>query len=373
MGKLWRREKDGDGKSKLVEEDLSALAISRPTVIYLSGFLTNNNQPGFIAGGIKKTKELLAGRMDDGSTPEVLAWSHTSLANLFNLAAYNMLPSRRASKAGYELGAGVLMPLLARDFKRDGKGNVSGTPLPAEEARKRLRNVTFLGYSAGSIVAQETFNATLKMMKGIGYKEKDARALLKEVALLSVGTISRPSKETDRFTTFYLVASNDRINRMKNWIWGTMGTALRTIFTRYGWKKNSKKLSMRPLSKSSLFFSAAVRPRLYEWSYDKDGQKKEKKWFQPLYPKWLLRRSYHELPHYVTTDDHNNPFSRIALYTLTNAVNRKGPVTPEQLVRPPAQDDLHGEEAKAAYAEKLDRAKRPPPASMTATPKRFLF
>ncbi|MBI1216809.1 MAG: hypothetical protein GC185_13465 [Alphaproteobacteria bacterium] len=372
MGKLWSRKKDDAGKAQLVEADLSALTVTRPTVIYVSGFLTNNNRPGFIAGGIKQTEALLEGRLNDGGSPDVYAWSHTSLANLFNLAAYNMFPGRRASKAGYELGAGVLMPLVAKDFTRDKKGKVSGTPLPPEEARAKLRNVTFFGYSAGSIVAQETFNATLKMMKGIGYDEKDARGLLKEVALLSVGTISRPSKEVDRFSTVYLVASNDRINRMKNWIWGTMGTALRTVFTRYGWKKDKKELSVRPLSKSSLFLSAAVRPTLYEWKYDEDGQRKEKKWFQPLYPKWLLRRSYHELPHYITTDDNNNPFSRIALYTLTNAVNRTSTPDPAELVKPPAQD-IHDEEAKAAYADKIERAKRPSPAGLNGVPKKSLF
>jgi hypothetical protein len=372
MGKLWNRQPDENGKAQLREAKLAGLSITRPTVIYLSGFLTNNNQPGFIAGGIKKTQELLQGTMEDGGTPDVYAWSHTSLANLFNLAAYNMFPGRRASQAGYDLGAAVLMPLVAQDFKRDEKGNVSGTPLPADEARARLRNVTFFGYSAGSIVAQETFNATLKMMRQIGYAEKDARAVLKDVVLLSVGTISRPSKETDRFTTVYIVASNDRVNRMKNWIWGTMGTALRTLFTRYGWKKDKKDLTVRPLSKSSLFISAAVRPTLYEWHYDDKGARKEKKWFQPLYPKWLLRRSYHELPHYVTTDDNNNPFSRIALYTLANAVNRTQTTDPQELVKPPAQD-LHGVEAQAAYADRIERAKRPPPASMSRVPKRPLF
>lgn len=369
MGKLWRRQQEGTGKTTLAEVDMTALEIARPTVIYLSGFLTNNNKPGFISGGIKKTQELLHGRMNDGTTPDVLAWSHTSLLNLFNLAAYNMRPAARASRAGYELAESVLMPLVAKNFTRDAQGKISGTPLPEAQAREKLRNVTLFGYSAGTIVAQETFNAALKMMKQTGYDEKTARSVLKEVVLLSVGTISRPSKETDRFTTVYLVASNDRVNRMKNWIWGTMGTALRTLFTRYGYAKDVKDLSVRPLSPSSLFFSAAVRPTLYEWQYGQDGQRKEKKWFDPLYPKWTMRRSYHELPHYVTTDDANNPFSRVALYTLTNAVNRTQTPQTTALVQPPAQP-LHDEAAKAAYAERIARAMRPTPASLERIPRR---
>lgn len=365
MGKLWKRSQDDGGKSRLDEIDLPNLRIEKPTLVYLSGFLTNNNRPGYVAGGIKKMQEMLKDRTDVTEQPEVYAWSHTSLRNLFNLAAYNMFPGRRASKAGYDLGAGVLMPLVAKDFTRDKKGKVAGTPLPVEEAKKNLRNVTFFGYSAGSIVAQETFNATRKMMQKIGYKEKDARALLKEVALISVGTISRPSKETDRFSTVYLVASNDRINRFKNWIWGTLGTALRVIFGRYGLDKKNKDLSIRPLSDSSLFLTTSVRPTLYEWKYTDAGQKESKKWFDPLYPKWTLRRSYHELPHYLTTDDENNRFSRIALYAMINAVNRKDSIKPQQLIAPPAgsKDDV-GE-----YSKRIEQALKPAPAQFAGRKK----
>lgn len=361
MGKLWKRSQDASGKSRLDEIDLQALRVDRPTVVYLSGFLTNNNRPGYIAGGIKKVQELLVNRPALAEQPQVYAWSHSGLRNLFNLAAYNALPGSRASKAGYDLGAGVLMPLVAKDFSRDAKGNVSGTPLPPEEAKKRLRNVTFFGYSAGSIVAQETFNATLKMMKKTGYAEKDARKILGEVVLVSVGTISRPSKETGRFTTVYLVASNDRINRMKNWIWGTLGTALRVVFGRYGRDKKSKELTVRPLSDKSLFVTTSVRPTLYEWQYTEAGGRAAKKWFDPLYPKWTLRRSYHELPHYVTTDDANNRFARIALYTLINAVNRKDTPEPLKLIAPPGQDD-HSPEAQEAYRKRIAQALRPAPA-----------
>ncbi|HYD17202.1 MAG TPA: hypothetical protein VEF76_01825 [Patescibacteria group bacterium] len=353
MGKLWHRQAGDDGKAQLQEIDLSTLKIDAPTVIYLSGFLTNNNQPGFISGGIKKTEELLAG----AAAGKVLAWSHTSLANLFNLAAYNILPSSRASQAGYDLAAAVLMPLVARDFTRDAKGGVSGAPLPEAEARANLRNVTLFGYSGGSIVAQETFNATLKMMKKIGYEEKAARAVLKEVALISVGTISRPSKERDRFTTVYLVASNDRINRAKNWIWGTLGTTLRSLF-RIARDANRKELTIRPLSDSSVFITTAVRPTLYEWEYGQNGEKLKKKWFQSLYPKWLGRRSYHELPHYVTTDENNNGFAKIVLHALTNAINRDAQVSPLALIAPPDDAAHH-----ASYRERIENAVRPMPAA----------
>jgi hypothetical protein len=259
----------------------------------------------------------------------------------------------------------VLMPLVAKDFVRNEDGSVSGTPLSLAEAKEKLRNVTFFGYSAGTIVAQETRNATMDMMKRIGWKEEDAKEALHEVCLVAVGVISRPSHETDRFRTIALVASNDRINRGKNWIWGGLGTALRTVFGRYASEKNTKDLTIRQLSDTYVFASTAVRPTYYEWKYDENGEKKEKKWFDPLYPKWARRRSYHELPHYVTTDDNNNQFARMALYALTNCINRGASPDVMKLIEPPANDTAT-QAAQDAYRARIEGAIRPMPAKLAA-------
>jgi hypothetical protein len=359
-GKLWHRVPDETGKAQLKEVDPSQLRIERPTVVYLSGFLTNNNRPEYVAGSIKRVEELLKTAPEGTVQPDIYAWSHKGLSNLFNLAIYDSLPNSRSSEAGYILGSSVLMPLVADGFKRLPDGSVEGTKISAEEATKRLRNVTFFGYSAGSIVAQETFNATMKMMKGVGYEETEARKLLKEVVLIAVGCISRPTKETDRYTTVCLVASNDRINRFKNMTWGPLGTLRRTFFSGYTIGKNSKDLSIRPLSDSSIFISAAVRPSLYEFKTDEQTGERQKKGFAPLYPSWTGRRSYHEMPHYVTVDDKNNPFARIALYALTNAVNRAGAPKALPLLNTPDGCPF-GPEAAQAYGLRLEQAMKPMP------------
>jgi hypothetical protein len=360
MGKLWQREQDGQGQSLLKEADWAALKVEGPVLVYLSGFLTTDRRPDYIAGGIKRMEELLKDRTL--AKPKIYAWSHGGLSNLFNLAAYNMRPNSRSSKAGYDLGASILMPLVAKGFSRAVDGMVQGTPLPLEDAKRNLRNVTFFGYSAGSVVAQETFNATLKMMRRIGYDEKDARKVLNEVVLVSAGTISRPSKEKDRFSTVYLIASNDRLNRFKNWVWGTMGTALRSVFDRFRRKGKEGDLTVRPLSATSVFISTTVRPSLYEWKYDEEGNRVAKKPFPPLYPAWTLRRSYHELPHYITTDDSNNNFSRIALYPLVNALDRADTPAPVKLIEPPANDNFDAA-AQAAYRARISLALKPMPGS----------
>lgn len=347
MGKLWQKTVNSAGKSELIEMNLETMQITQPTIVYLSGFLTNNNRLGYVAGSIKSVQELLANRPELPAVPTVYGWSHTSLRNLFNLAAYNTNPSSRSSDAGYDIGGGVLMPLVAKDFVRNKDGTVSGTPLSLEEAKKNLKNVTFFGYSAGAIVAQETYNATLKMMKGVGYDEKDAKAALNEVVLVAAGVFSRYTKENNRFTTVYLVATNDRMMRAKNWIWGTFGTMLRTVFKPFAQKQND--LSIRRLSETSILVSAPVSAKLHEWKYDDEGQRTEKKRIEPLYPIWSLRRSYHELPHYVTTDENHNSFANIALYALMNAVSRTGRLEPMQL--------LEAASSSAEYRQKIAKAK----------------
>jgi hypothetical protein len=352
------------------EVALTDVNITRPTMVYLSGFLTNDDRNDYVIGSMRRMTELIGNRPEIRQQPDIYGWTHTDLKNLFNLAVYNTFPGTRSSQAGYRVGSAILMPLVAKDFAYDEKsGKASGLPLPPEEARKNLKNVTLFGYSAGTVVAQETYNATRKMMRQIGFDDKTASELLKDVVLISTGAISRTTKERDRYTTVTLIASNDRINRAKNWIWGTVGSALQYLkLQTSAWGPHSKDLTITPLSETSLHATTSIRPSLYEWQYDKDGQRSHKRPIDPLYPKWQPRRSYHELPPYITTDDKNNQFSRIALYSLINAFNRSGRITPQELIQIPA-NDTHSPELQDAYRKRIETALRHEiPKRLKATP-----
>jgi hypothetical protein len=354
-GKLWQRIPDNSGKEQLHEVALDNFEINRPTVIYLSGFLTTNKSLGYVAGSIKQLKSLLEEAKTKTALPDVYSWSHKGLSNLFNLIAYDSFPSKRSSKAGYVLSSALIMPMVAEGFKRNEDGSLEGKPRDREEASKRLRNLTLFGYSAGTVVAQETHNASIKMMKELGYEEKEARSLLKEVVLISTGVVSRPTKETDRFTTINLIASNDRIHRFKNWLVGTVGTALRTVFTDYKWGKNVKRLNIKELSASSIFMTAAASKELKDEEVCKQtGEMKEKK-VEPLFPKWALMRSYHELQHYVTVNPKYNGFANVVLSALTNAVHRNQKTEPLKLIEPPTAGKLSSE-THDAYKERMQRA-----------------
>jgi hypothetical protein len=354
-GKLWQRIPDQTGKEQLYEVALDSFEINRPTVIYLSGFLTTNKSLGYVAGSIKQLKGLLEDSNLNSSSPDIYSWSHKGLSNLFNLIAYDTFPSKRSSKAGYILSSALIMPMVAEGYKRNEDGTIEGTPRNQEEARKRLRNLTLFGYSAGTVVAQETHNASLKMMKKIGYDEKEARSLLKEVVLISTGVVSRPTKETDRFTTINLIASNDRIHRFKNWLVGAVGTALRTIFTDYNWRKNYKSLNIKKLSPSSVFMTAAASRELKDEEICKQTGTLKEKIVEPLFPKWTFHRSYHELQHYVTLNPKYNGFANVVLCALTNAIDRRETTAPLDLIQPPAKGVLTTE-TNDAYKARLQRA-----------------
>ncbi len=342
MGKLWRRAKQDEVAAHgLQQVDLDTLRLEKPAVIFLTGFFTYDDTPQHIRAAFKGINELM-NATEQGRQADTYVWSHAGLKEIFNLAAYEAFPAKRASENGYDLSRGVIMPLVAKDFKMDADGNVTGTPLPPDEARRNLRNVTFFAYSAGTITAQECFNASVRMMKQVGYSDKDARDVLHEVALVSVGVMSRPGAEKNRFTTLYLEATNDRIVSMKNRMW----TPLRAVFDWF-----AKKLKIKTLSPHSAIITGPVKKKDRETRMQ-DGKPVQKE-IKGMLPKWFPFKSNHELPRYVTEDEDVSPFARIVQFSLGNAVARDRLLPPLDLLPPPAgtpQAEADAYRAKIATA-----------------------
>lgn len=343
MAKLWQRSRTSDGKSQLHEIALDNLKIEKPSMIFLCGFFTTDDQPGFIAGGLKRLEQITANRPGAQTPVDLYAWSHTSLRNVFNLAAYNLRPQTRYSGPAEKLARGLILPLVAEGIRDNGDGSIAATPLPEDTARKNLRNITFFSYSAGTIVGQECFNASMKMMQQAGYTAEKARDLLQEVVMISAGNISRPSKEKNRFTTLYLIASNDRLIAAKNRIW----RPLKTLFARF-----ARRLNIKQMSGTSALISAAVTKAKWE-TVSRDNAADEKRRISPLFPSWTMVKSYHELPHYITTDENLNQFAKIVHYSATNAINRTAKLSPLALLEPPAGVP---EQTAAAFRTKIRKA-----------------
>lgn len=331
MSKLWENICDTNGWAHAQEVDPSTLAISSPTVIFLTGGLILDRNPKTVAKGIKRTEGILSSNPDLSAMPRMFSWSHRNLRTVFKMAAYAIRPQSAYSADSKKLARSVIMPLVSEN----------GKPLPYAEVQKRLRNITFFGYSAGAIVAQEVFNASLAMMKETGFNKEDARMLLHEVVSISVGTASRPTREGDRFTTLNLTGTDDRIIRVKN----NIVKPLWRIFS-----KHARPLKIRNLSDNSLLITAAARRKWRNWftKHKKTGAGDVK------LPRWKPFVTNHSFKTYVNNDDAHSYFSRIVFHALSNAVDRKDTLSPWQLLEPPAS--LAPKE-KALYQSRISKAR----------------
>lgn len=337
MSFLWKRTRDEAGKSVLHQIDLDTVQIKSPTLVYLSGFPATDNRPGFIAGSIKRMEELTKGHAESNPDLNIYAWSYSNLRNVFNVIAYNLRPATYASPDGRKIADKLILPLVS----------ANGAPLTEEAASKNLRNLTFFGFSAGTGLAQQVYNAALQGMQKTGWKKERAQKMLNEIPLVCVGNVSRPTKEKGRFTTVYLVGNNDITTRLKNRVFRALN--LRSIFERF-----SRRLKVRDLSPNSVMITAPTPRKLWEWNYLANGLK-EKRPIKALFPQWLQIRSHHEFAHYVTRDDEHSQFSQIAMHALLNAVNRTAAPSPHGLLEPATLKDAP---ETAAYVARIAEAKK---------------
>jgi hypothetical protein len=305
MSKLWEKSGDAKDNSDLKEADLSTRAIKKPSIIIISGGPVTDKNQTIISKEIYALNKLLAGHVDIKSPPKIYCWSHKSeLSAAFNTVRYNCPPKRRHTTAAQDFAQGVIMPLVSEN----------GQPLPRDEAKKRLRNLTLYTICSGTVVAQEIYNAALEKMKDIGYKPEEAVELLHEVADIAVAPVSSPWKEANRFSTLSLVNSDDGMVNLIH--------PLRSIF--HGARQ---RLKISKLSATSVLVTAAARRKMWQW---RKKEVIEGVWL----PRWKLVS--HSIPNYINAKDKSSQFSRIVQHALINAVNRKTTVKPLALLKAPA-------------------------------------
>ena len=352
MNKLWRTDVSTDGTSEIVELEPGKMQVDKPTVVFFSGVSTTKSGQHFVKGAIDHVEQMLGGR-ENGLSDQanVYAWQYkTKKSNFKNSFNYNCFPDRFFSKDAAKFIYEFMLPLLANDFDYNvKKKKISGTKRAFKDVEKDFNNLTFLAYSYGSVFSQEVYNGTKKTMIDLGYSPKQARLLLSKIHLISMGAISRPMKEVNRFTSICMVATNDRISKHKGRIWWSLGE----LFARA-----ARKLTIKPLSKRSAYISAPVQKDLFTPKQDKEGNIVMRN-IRHIFPKWWPRHSYHELPHYTTDRDFDNEFSKIARFALNNCVQRKTALTPKKMIAP--VDPLVGNkrysnEEKAVYKMRVAAA-----------------
>ena len=329
MSTLWRKAPKSS-EEPLVEVNAGEVTLERPTVIFLTGVSTTVKQPKFVSGSLSHVNEMLdsAGPGLSAKT-DVMAWSYQSKRkNFMSVFSYNANPQGYFSKTARKFVDDFLLPHMNPHAAPDRKGQliIAGENKPIAETQRAFNNLTLLAYSYGSVFAQEVYNASRARMRELGYTDRQSKLLMSRIHQISLGAVSRPMQEQDRYSSICMVATNDRISNHKRRIWWSVGE----LFAAY-----AQKLTIKSLSKRSLYISAPVQKDLWEEKTGKDG-KVEKRNINHLFPKWWVRASHHELPHYTTNQDHSNAFARIARYALINSVTREKTLRPEQMIAPPA-------------------------------------
>jgi hypothetical protein len=311
---LWRREYYKDGSAKLKEVHPGAVDLSRPTLIYCTGYLTTHTQPGYVSGSIKALEELLGGGEDLYKQMEIYGTSNKNRHSAaFNVSAYNYKSSEHHTLAEKEFVENVFLKSIAKNGKLHSDGRISGEKRPLKEVREKFQNLTLYGYSYGTIVAQAIHNALREAMLDIGYKQEEITDLAREIVLINVGNVTRPEKEANRFTSLVFQGTNDRPVFLKDLVWRS---GEKRLF------RKPKELSITRLSERCLFLTTHFNKEMYRWKKIEDKYEYQK--IDKLLPKWVPFYSVHEMDYYVTQKETDNEFARIIANALRNAVTRNG-------------------------------------------------
>jgi len=363
MPKLWKKTGDAKNNSDLSEVDTSKPIISGPTLVFFPGQITPDDNPANISKDLNDVKNIFR---DLPNPPQVYLWSHPEdtertralaprfraavyklslhkisvpttskdLTSFFRLVAYNSSFHRSSTPIARDLTKSLIMPLVS---------NTEGKRLSFEEAQKNIRNLTFLGYCMGGYAAQGVYNAARKMLRKAGYSRKETRKLLREIVLVTFGTISEPKKEDHRYTTISLIYNDDTMLRAKNRLWHPLSRAF---------SRSSPRLKVKQLSKSSILVSATLMGKKRDQHKETQKEVIENVHLRP----WRKKAFNHFLADYVNSNDKSSQFSRIVQYALINAINRKDTVRPVDLLAPPAAQEKTPEITR--YERKIAKALR---------------
>lgn len=98
---------------------------------------------------------------------------------------------------GDSLAQDYFLPLISKDGKR----------IDTKQAKKNMRNITFMTYCNGTLTYFDFENKLISMMQELGYSNAEIKSIIKELAVVSVLTMQDTSKCLA--TSFQLVDVND--------------------------------------------------------------------------------------------------------------------------------------------------------------------
>lgn len=351
MAQLWTQNRDGESGERIKNIDAGGLTLEKPTLVFLAGLFNTPKQPTMIRGAIGHLIGMLRNFGERaGETCEIHTVCYKSRrSNLCHFFNYNSRPNTYASQEARQFVYDYMLPHFADNCQFDEKGQfVSGDKKPLRDVEKAFKNLTFMAYSYGTVFSQEVYNAAKKTMEAAGFEKSDSRYLLSRIHLVSMGCVSRPLREQNRYTSICLVATNDFVSSLKRYVWPSLKEAFATV---------ANKLKISDLSRRNLYIAAPVKRRISEVITLDDGRKIEKR-VPLLFPKWSPIASHHELHHYTTDQDDSNQFAKIVRFALVNCLRRDKALKGIEMIAPPPEMSVEAERYQARIERALARKKQ---------------
>ncbi|MEJ0009359.1 MAG: hypothetical protein WDN72_01805 [Alphaproteobacteria bacterium] len=83
--------------------------------------------------------------------------------------------------------------------------------LSKEELKERVRSVTFVGHSMGSVLCQEAVDCLTRALKSYGWKDADIAEVTHELVSVTVASVARQDMPEPNATQFFFTAPNDLV------------------------------------------------------------------------------------------------------------------------------------------------------------------
>tara|TARA_B100001123_G_scaffold439773_1_gene577319 strand:- start:644 stop:1825 length:1182 start_codon:yes stop_codon:yes gene_type:complete len=162
-----------------------------------------------VAGGyVKMIERLLGGQQCYGQDLMIHCVTYSELTPDMEKAGLFQRPETHATADARQFAQHYLLPLLCENA---GQLDPEVQTLPV--LQERMRHITFVGHSYGSMFLQEIANVLAQRMELAGYSAEDTKALLREGVGLAIASTAPMTPGVPRFRTVTANSYEDQTSR----------------------------------------------------------------------------------------------------------------------------------------------------------------
>lgn len=325
---LFSRHRNNDGSTSHDRHHPKTIAPKRPTIICCGGvaavMMNRVSPPGHdtevfepdlreIIGPIRMIQTLFGGAkaQDDPQCVQIYGIGTTSLSNnKWNIRLTNRYRSWAGADA-LEFSEKIMLPLISDDYSITRSGTVKGVPLSMDEAIERLSMLTLYGHSYGTSFFKQVGNTTRRHMEELGLSKEQRVQLLNAVVSIGTGPVTNTiGQGHDPFNSILFVNAADSAVRQR--VDGFDGIVPPDL-TKFS------PVVVHTDDNTAIIWSKPIHG---EYNYiDCNGERKT------IYDQ-------HQLPAYASFSIQDLTRELMLRSVLTNAITRKGPISPAELIDP---------------------------------------